>query len=51
MKFDNDIQIEAPVEYVFSWGTNPDNWLRATPALIDLELIEETDEGAITVTR
>ena len=45
MKFDNEIEIEAPIEYVFAWGTTPDNWLRATPALIDLELIEETDEG------
>lgn len=45
MKFDNEMEIEAPIEYVFTWGTNPDNWQRATPALIDLELIEETDEG------
>lgn len=43
--FDHEIEIEAPIEYVFDWGTTPENWQRSTPALLDLEVVEETDEG------
>lgn len=42
---DHEIEIEAPIEYVFEWGTNPENWIRSTPALLDVEVIDETDEG------
>ncbi|MFP4627922.1 MAG: SRPBCC family protein [Halobacteriales archaeon] len=43
--FNHEIEIDAPIEYVFEWGTTPENWMRSMPALIDLELIEETAEG------
>ena len=42
---DHEIEIEAPIEYVFEWGTTPENWMRSTPALLDVEVIDETDEG------
>lgn len=43
--YDLEIEIEAPIDYVFEWGTNPDNWARSMPGLIDQEVVEETDEG------
>lgn len=43
--FSHEIEIEAPVDYVFEWGTTPENWMRATPSLRDVEEIEQTDEG------
>lgn len=43
--FDHEIEIAAPIEFVFEWGTTPENWMRATPSMTDIELIEETDEG------
>jgi ligand-binding SRPBCC domain-containing protein len=42
---DHEIEIEAPIEYVFEWGTTPENWMRSTPALLDVEVIDETDQG------
>ena len=42
---DHEIEIEAPIEYVFEWGTTPENWMRSTPALINVDIIDETDEG------
>jgi carbon monoxide dehydrogenase subunit G len=44
---DQEIEIEAPIEYVFGWRTTPENWLRSTPGLIDYEVIDETDEGTL----
>ena len=43
--FNHEIEIGAPIEYVFEWGITPENWARAMPALIDYEVIEETAEG------
>lgn len=43
--FDHEIEIGAPIEYVFEWAITPENMLRSTPALLDYEVIEETDEG------
>ncbi len=43
--FDHEIDIAAPIDDVFAWGINPDNWQRSTPSLTDLEVLEETEEG------
>lgn len=43
--FNHETEIAAPIEYVFEWGTTPENWQRSTPSLIDYEVLEETDEG------
>ena len=43
--FEHTIEIEAPIEHVFAFGSDPDNWRRATPSLTDIEVIEETDDG------
>lgn len=44
-KYTHEIEIEAPIEYVFEWGTVPENWKRIDTTLDDIELVEETDEG------
>lgn len=44
-KYDIDIEIDAPIDYVFEWGTTPANWRRSMPGLIEQEVVEETDEG------
>lgn len=44
-RYEHAIEIEAPIEYVFDWGTTPKNWQRVMPALTDIERIEETAEG------
>lgn len=44
--FEHTIDIDAPIEHVFDWATVPSNWQLATPAMTDLEIIEETDDGA-----
>lgn len=43
--YNHEIEIAAPIDYVFAWGTSPENWQRSTPALLDYEVVEETDEG------
>lgn len=45
VNFDHEIEIEAPVEFVFEHGIDPENWLRWTPAMTNIEKIEETAEG------
>lgn len=43
--FDHEITIDAPIGFVFAQGTDPENWLRWTPSMTDVEKIEETEEG------
>lgn len=43
--FEHTIEIAAPVEYVFEFNTNPENWPKATPSMSDIEIVEETDDG------
>ncbi|WP_435158951.1 SRPBCC family protein [Haladaptatus sp. DFWS20] len=42
--FEHTIEIEAPVEHVFEFDSNPRNWPKTMPSLQDLEIIEETDD-------
>ena len=42
---DHEIEIGAPIEYVFEWGTNPENGVRSTPSLLNVEVVDETGEG------
>jgi uncharacterized membrane protein len=43
--FEHSVEIEAPVDRAFEWGTDPKNWQRATPSLTEIEVLEETDDG------
>lgn len=47
-KFDHEIEIEVPMEYVFEWSQEPANWQRTQPALVDYEALEERDDGLRT---
>jgi carbon monoxide dehydrogenase subunit G len=42
--FSHTVEIEAPIEYVFEFDSNPENWTKTMPSLRDLEIIEETEE-------
>ncbi|MFC7215962.1 SRPBCC family protein [Saliphagus sp. GCM10025334] len=44
-KFEHTIEIEAPVDRVFQFGIDPENWRRTMPSLTDVEIVEETDDG------
>lgn len=44
--FEHTVEIAAPIERVFAFDSNPGNWSRTMPSLRDLEIIEETDNGA-----
>lgn len=41
---EHSVEIAAPVQEVYRFGLDPENWLRANPALTDIEPVEETDE-------
>jgi ligand-binding SRPBCC domain-containing protein len=43
--FKHEIEIAAPIETVFEFNRDPDNWRRVTPALTDIEVIGETEDG------
>ncbi|WP_331232637.1 SRPBCC family protein [Natronorarus salvus] len=43
--FEHSVEIAAPIDRVFEWGTDPKNWRRATPSLTEIEILEETDDG------
>lgn len=43
--FEHTIEIAAPIERVFAFDSNPENWSRTMPSLRDLEIVEETDDG------
>lgn len=44
--FEHTVEIAAPVERVFAFDSNPKNWSRTMASLRDLEIVEETDDGA-----
>jgi len=43
--FEHSVEIDAPIDEAFEWGTDPNNWRRATPSLSEIEILEETDDG------
>jgi carbon monoxide dehydrogenase subunit G len=43
-EFTHTVEIEAPIEYVFEFDSNPENWTKTMPGLRDLEIVEETEE-------
>jgi carbon monoxide dehydrogenase subunit G len=44
-EFAHSVEIEAPVEYVFEFDSDPENWTRTMPGLRDLEIVEETEQS------
>lgn len=44
--FEHTVEIAAPIERVFAFDSNPKNWSRTMASLRDLEIVEETDDGA-----
>jgi carbon monoxide dehydrogenase subunit G len=45
--FTHSVTIEAPIEEVFEFDADPENWLKTMPALRDLDIVEETDERVL----
>ncbi|MFW6153203.1 MAG: SRPBCC family protein [Halobacteriota archaeon] len=43
--FKGTIEIEAPIDYVFAFSTDPTNWPKTSPSLSDFEIVEETEDG------
>jgi carbon monoxide dehydrogenase subunit G len=43
--FEHTVEVAAPVEQVFEWSIEPENWERSTPSLSEFVVHEETDEG------
>lgn len=43
--FEHTIEIAAPIDQVFEFGLDPENWRRTTPSLTEIEIVEETDDG------
>lgn len=39
--FEHEIEIDAPVEYAFEWGTDPENWRRSMPSLARVDVTEK----------
>ncbi|MEF8814797.1 MAG: SRPBCC family protein [Halovenus sp.] len=44
-EFKHSVEIEAPIEYVFEFDSDPENWTKTMPGLRDLEIVEETEES------
>lgn len=42
--FEHTIEIEAPLEQVYAFNSDPTNWPRVTPGLVELEIVEETPD-------
>jgi carbon monoxide dehydrogenase subunit G len=42
--YDYSVEIAAPIEDVFAFDSNPENWRTTMSSLDDLEIIEETDD-------
>ncbi|WP_312907754.1 SRPBCC family protein [Natronosalvus caseinilyticus] len=45
--FEHTIEVEAPVDRVFQFGIDPENWRRTMPSLTDVEIVEETDDALL----
>lgn len=43
--FEHTVVIEAPIDRVFEFGADPENWQRVTPSLTNVEIVEETENG------
>lgn len=43
--FEHTIDVAAPIEQVYAFGLDPENWRRSTPSITDVEVIEETGDG------
>jgi carbon monoxide dehydrogenase subunit G len=43
--FTHSVEIEAPIEHVFEFDSNPKNWTKTMPGLRDLEIEKETEES------
>ena len=43
--FTHSVEIAAPIEDVFEFDSNPENWTKTMPALRDLKIVEETKES------
>lgn len=43
--FEHTVEIAAPIEHVFEFDSNPENWVRTMPSMRDLEIIEETEDS------
>ncbi|MGQ4557454.1 SRPBCC family protein [Halobellus sp. GM3] len=44
--FEHTIEIAAPLETVFAFDSDPENWPRTMPSLRNLEIVERTETGA-----
>lgn len=42
--FEYAVEIAAPIEHVFEFDSNPENWQRTMPSLRDIEIVEQTDD-------
>lgn len=43
--FEHTVEVAAPVEQVFEFGIDPENWERTVPGLTDVEVVEESEDG------
>ena len=43
--FTHSVEIAAPIEDVFEFDSNPENWTKTMPALRDVKIVEETEES------
>jgi len=44
-KVSHSVEIAAPIEYVFEFDSNPENWTKTMPSLRDLKIVDETEES------
>ena len=42
--FTHSVEIDAPIEAVFAFDSDPENWTKTMPGLRDLAVVEETEE-------
>lgn len=43
--FEHTVEVAAPVEHVFAFSVDPENWERTTPSLSDFVVTKETEDG------
>jgi carbon monoxide dehydrogenase subunit G len=43
--FEHTIEIEAPIDQVFAFNDDSQNWLRTNPSLVSVDVGEERDDG------
>lgn len=46
-QFQHSIEIAAPIEDVFEFDSDPENWTKTMPGLRDLDILEKTDESIL----